>query len=139
MGTKLFTGFFKNFYKSFIWASVILFLCMLPSDKVNRLLLFRFVHFDLIVHFVFYYILAVILYIDIFRYLKGQAKGKSYLIALFVVLIPLLLGIMIELLQHYIVSGRTGTFSDVAANFCGTTFSLCSILIVRKYYIKPGL
>jgi VanZ family protein len=137
MGKMLFIGFFKCFYKSLIWALVILFLCLLPSDKVNRLIFIRFVHFDIIVHFIFYFILEAILYIDISRYLKEQ--GKIYLIALLIVLILLLWGIMIELMQHYIVASRMGTASDVASNLCGTIVSLGIIIIIaRKYYIKSG-
>jgi hypothetical protein len=137
MGILFFLRILKGFYKSFIWAFVILFLCMAPSNKISRFIIFSFVHFDLIAHFIFYFILALILYIDIFRYFKGQ--GKQYVIIMYTILIPLLWGIMIELLQYFIVASRAGTVSDVAANLGGTIISLFTILAVKKYFLKPGL
>ena len=135
MGILFFLRIIKGFYKSFLWAFIILFLCMAPANKISRFIIFSFVHFDLIAHFIFYFILALVLYIDIYRYFKGQ--GKQYIIILFTILIPLLWGIMIELLQYFVVASRAGTFSDVAANLGGSVVCVCTILAVKKYFLNP--
>ena len=137
MGMESFARFLKGFYKSLIWGLIILFICLIPSNKVDNVRLFNFDHFDKIVHFLFYYILTLIFYADIFKYFK--APGKKYFIYLYVVLIPLFWGIIIELLQYYVVASREGSIFDIAANICGIIAGSFTVLILRNYLPKSDL
>lgn len=81
---------------------------------------------DKIVHFIFYAILVGLLS---FGYVKGERFNLSKL--LFSAYWSVLFGGLIELIQHYLVKGRSGEWEDFLANTIGILFS--SYIIYRKY------
>jgi VanZ family protein len=84
---------------------------------------------DKIIHFVFYAILVALLS---FGYIKSDRFNLSKL--LFSAYWSILFGGLIELIQHYIVEGRSGEWEDFLANTIGIFFS--SYLLYRRYLKK---
>ncbi len=122
---------FKGFYKSLIWSFVILTLCLAPSNKISSINLFNIGHLDKAAHFLLYYIFALIIYADLVKYLA--ARVKKYYIILYALLVPLALGVLVELLQYYVFTTREGSIPDIAANICGITAGLFSVQLLKKY------
>ncbi len=124
-----------NFILSSIWAIIILVACVIPVNKVHRTFLSNIKHMDKYFHFVMYLVFSIVLYIDFAKY-KNTLKN-SYLTWIFLSVITLSWGTIIELVQYFFLANRTGSINDVLANAGGTITGIILILTVRKYVLKP--
>ena len=125
------------FLRSLTWSLVILYICSIPSYKVNRVKIFDFDYFDKLVHFLLYYVFSIILYFDLLHY-KDLLKKKLN-IYIYIILIPLFWGILIELIQYHFMVTRKGSIYDIIANTSGIIISLCTVIILRSYFPKIKL
>lgn len=104
---------------------VLLFIAtLIPSDSIpsgsdSWFSIFKFNHSDKIVHFIMFFGLTLLLY---FAY--NSFKKIGY------ITIPVTMGIVIEILQHLMGSGRTFDIWDIAANTMGT---LTAFLLLHKF------
>ena len=89
---------------------------------------------DKAIHFVFYAIFAILLYIP-FRVNKKKALS-IFTTVLLVVLIGVVLGSIIELVQHHLIVGRFGEYLDLLANTAGL---LIGVIISEVLYRKAVL
>lgn len=125
------------FLRSLTWGLAILFACSIPSYRVNKIKIFDFDYFDKVVHFLLYFVFSIILYFDLLYY-KKMLK-KKFNIFLYVLLIPLFWGVLIEFIQYHFIATRKGSIYDIIANTCGILISLCTVLILRIYFPKIKL
>ena len=124
----------NSYIKSIVWSIVILLACTLPAKRVSKVSLFDIGHMDKVFHFLMYFIFSIILYFDLYKY-RNALKNK-YFIYLFIFLIPLVWGSIIELVQFYALLNREGSIADIIANVSGIITGILFILIAGKYLLK---
>ena len=84
---------------------------------------------DKVVHFIEYFILALLLY----RGIKDKAAGKRVLLLTSIVLIGFIVACLDELYQHS-VPGRDSSILDLAADFSGVFVGALLVLYRRGRY-----
>ena len=106
-----------SFIPALIWAGIIVFMSLLPSNKLPVDVL---VVSDKIIHASIYFVLTLFLIVA-FIYISNDVTNsiikRKFIIA---VLISLLFGILIEVAQEMMNIGRSGDWKDVIANLFGT-------------------
>jgi len=94
-----------------IWFGLIAYASVTPSRNFPELKLFP--HFDKVVHFGIYFVLALLLAA---AFIKDRKYTRSYLLA---GLASVLTGIAFELIQKYLTPDRSGEINDMLANTLG--------------------
>lgn len=112
---------------SILLAAIIAFLSLADGNKINKLSLIRYENFDKIVHFIMYSVLMAAI---IWENRKGLRKtGLVFLVGL----IPFFFGLLLELLQTWIATSRSGSIYDLLFNLAGILFAIVSFLLVRHF------
>ncbi len=106
-----------------LWSLFILFVCLIPGNEIPHPSFFNIPQLDKIVHFSFYFILS-------FLFLYSSRKPLYPTYYFIDILYCLVLGVLIEFIQHYYIPNREGDIFDVVANFLGSLFGL-SIFLFR--------
>jgi VanZ family protein len=104
------------FVKPLIWLAIIAVLCFMPAEDIPQTPLFRIPHFDKIVHFGMYFILAVLL--------SRPVKTVRLPVWLSTLLISVFIGGLIEILQYAITNSRSANWGDFFADFVGAIIGL---------------
>lgn len=104
-----------QFWKPVGWIVVILALSLVPGNRLPGVALF--VHSDKLVHALMYFGLAVLLV----KPVKTFRHQSPYLI---VFLVCVILGMLVELAQFRLVSGRSGSWPDGLANGAGAILGI---------------
>jgi hypothetical protein len=120
--------------KSIMWGLVILLSCIIPGNRINKVALLELKHIDKFLHFLMYFIFSIILYLDLRKYIN-TLKNK-YFGYLYIFFISLVWGIIIELIQYYILSYREGNVFDIIANIGGILTGIFFILLAGKFLFK---
>ena len=120
----------NSYIKSIIWSFVILLSCILPTNRINKVGILGIKHIDKLFHFLVYFIFSLILYFDLHK--NVNALKNKYSIYLFIFFIPFVWGIIIELIQYYLLVNRQGSITDIMANISGIFAGILFILIVGK-------
>lgn len=118
------------FLPAVLWAITIVVLSILPSSEFDGFLLAMIPHADLVVHFILYSILTFLLcvaYLLVGRHNKATTLTFSFLSAFF-------LGTSTEILQFYLISTRTGSFSDIIANSLGAAAGIILGFQIKKLF-----
>jgi len=122
----------KNIF-SILVALGILYLSLSGAETYDKISIFSFPGADYIVHFMMYFVLTSVI---VFEHRKGIGKIR---ILLFISLIPLFYGALLELLQSWLTVSRTGSLADLLSNLAGITVSIIICLVIkpiRKELIK---
>ena len=124
----------NSFIISIVWGVVILLACTLPANRVSKISLFGINYMDKVFHFLVYFIFSLIIYFDLSK--SGNALRNKYFVFIIIFLIPLVWGIIIELIQFYALLNREGSIADIMANVSGIITGVLFILITEKYLMK---
>ncbi|MFC0878383.1 VanZ family protein [Saccharicrinis sp. FJH2] len=105
--------FFKTYWRSLLWFSVITFASLvnkipLEAPETGK------IGIDKLVHFMFYFSLSFVIFIDGYRF--RPEKARWYVILLF----PIIWGGLIELMQSALTSGRSAEWGDFVADALGS-------------------
>lgn len=122
--------FLKYNFPTFLWATIILFLTLLPTEKLPELPDWELISFSTASHAVVFCILAVLM-------LRGFSKQvvypilskKAFWICLFN---SIAFGVMIEFLQTIMGLGRQGDIMDIVSNSIGTVLGIGFYFLVLK-------
>jgi len=117
---------------SILVALVIAFLSLANGNKMNELSLIRYHDFDKIVHFTMYFVLMAVIIWE-----NRTGLNKSTLIFL-AGLIPFFFGLILELLQNWIATSRSGSIYDLMFNLAGIIFAILTFLLAR-YFGREGV
>ena len=119
----------KYYWKSILWILLILYLS--AGKFVFMSTVPPQIEADKVGHFVMYFILSAIFFNDYTRQKKDR-KLLTLFIGTFI--FPLLFGGLMELLQHFFIPYRTGSWMDMLANLTGiiTAFLLSYFFFHRK-------
>jgi VanZ family protein len=93
----------------------IAYLSLVPYEETGDLL----ENYDLLMHFAAYFAFGIFLYFPVKRVFHSQSGLK---IAVYIVVIGLLLGSVLEIAQH-LSPGRTPSVIDALSNLAGVAFS----------------
>lgn len=111
-------------------ALVIMYLSLSNANTFNKVSIFNFPFMDKIVHFGMYFALMSSI---IFENRKSFKNLSGLLLA---AIIPLLYGILMEILQSTISVNRSGSVFDVLANSAGIIVSVLVWLWVKPLIMK---
>lgn len=120
--------FLKCYLRSFLVFCVILYVSLIRIAPVK--LVSDLPYFDKLVHLGMYFCFAFFLYLD------SVKKNKAFCVvslAAISILIPSLLGGIIELLQSNFFPPRTAEWADFIADFLG---SVLAFLLLHLYFSK---
>jgi len=115
----------RAFWFASFWTLFILYLSLKAPSGESK---FYFPNADKIVHFTFYFVFVLLW----FRYLIFNDKFKNRY-KLFLVLVAVSLGIIIEIIQHYFTTTREGDVLDALANTIG---SIVGIVVASSLFKK---
>ena len=114
----------KNLF-SILVALLLLYLSLTNSEKFEKLLLMNFSFMDKVVHFGMYFVLMTVIILEHRKTLKNSRN--LFLSAL----IPLLYGILMEIMQLTLTLSRSGDFYDALADAAGILASVLLWLLFK--------
>lgn len=125
--TKILSKTLKYSWPSVIVYCIIFYLCciFIPSESEIEM---EVPYFDKVVHFFMYFGLTGLSAMFYIYCKKGVTDLKKLIIGAFI--IPILYGGLIEIIQAYLIEGRSGDWFDFAADVVGSTVGL---LIALRY------
>jgi VanZ family protein len=110
---------------SIIWVFVIAVGSFIPSSTIPSLVVS-----DKWIHFVFYAIFSFLLFLSS---LSNTNKSHTVLSRwTYVFIIGVIVGVLVEIIQHSFISGRHGEWMDIAANSSGLVFALIISEIIKS-------
>ncbi len=125
----------KQYWKVYAWCALITILSCLPADNKGSDW-FDFQHADKILHFVFYGIFSALIIMSISPIAENQHISIRTIIIAFIMVLSY--GSIIELVQHYLVSARTGDPVDILFNLAGWIFAV-ALMYLRTRVISKNL
>ena len=108
--------YLKLFWKPLTWLVIITVLCLLPPQDLPGKSLWRIPHFDKMVHFGMYFILAGLMARPV-KTVRVPVWTVTLLTSVFV-------GGMIEILQFAVTSQRSASWGDFLADMAGAVVGL---------------
>ncbi len=116
--------FWRTFKWGLLWSLFIFIICILPVSDLPRSTFLTKIYFDKIIHAFIYMVLF-------FLVLKGVKTISNYP---FLITIGYCLsyGLIIELIQHFLIDGRSGEFYDVIANSTGVIVGIIIVAIIKN-------
>jgi hypothetical protein len=112
---------------SILVALIIAYLSLSDADNYDKVLFFNFPGADKIIHFIMYFVFMSVI---VFENRKNIGKVK---ILLLITLIPLLFGALMEVLQMFLTTSRSGSVADLLSNLAGILFSFTLCLMIRPF------
>lgn len=117
---------------------VILYLCcFIPANDIPEVSFDFFIPMDKIVHFCMYFGLSGAAAINYIHGEKGFVNTQKLLILAFV--LPIIYGGLIELLQQYFFTSRSGDWFDFLADILGSLAVLPIAVQYKKYLTKKHI
>nr|WP_234462371.1 VanZ family protein [Adhaeribacter terrigena] len=113
-----------------MWAAVILFLTLLPSESLPKTPEWKLLSFDTLAHVGVFGLLAFLLVRSLYFH-YGRAQFLQFAIGISVV-ICFFFGVIIELLQTVMKRGRHGETGDVISDVIGTVLGACLFYILLR-------
>jgi len=118
-------------FKTILWTIVVVGVCVVPGNEIPSPPIINIPHLDKIVHAGLYFILTVFSVKSFSRQkLVPILNQKPYQSAF---VYAVVLGVIVELVQHYFIPTRSGDILDALANSTG---SLLAILILKKWKLS---
>jgi len=118
-----------------VWAAIILVLCGMPPQDVDKVKFFDLPYMDKIVHFALYFVLAMLVMAVLTLNSHLKTSRWTYIIT---ITICLLYGWLIEVLQRAFFPGRSFEWLDVVADTAG---AVVGVLLYKKVsrWVKGGV
>ncbi|MEC8604280.1 MAG: VanZ family protein [Bacteroidota bacterium] len=108
----------SNYFIAFLWSLFILLVCFVPSNGIPKFSIFKHLHLDKWIHFFLFFIQSTLFLL--IRKNNGLIKFRKHTNKiLFIFFYCLILGLLIELVQHYFIQSRFGDAGDFISNLLG--------------------
>jgi VanZ family protein len=120
---------FKYYGPAILWALFILIMCSIKLGKVGSSPLF-FPGFDKLVHCGFFFVIIVFITFGHIR--KQSVPHLSYKSLLLFIFICVGYGGLIEILQKYFFTWRSGEWDDLFADIIGTLMGAFGVMLTTK-------
>jgi VanZ family protein len=119
-----------KYWKSSVWTIIIILATTLPSSSIPKNSLLQIPHFDKLVHFTLFFVLALFILSERNSLrLQGQLTNRAITFALS---ISIAYGLIIELLQYFLLPTRSGSLYDFMANVLGTIMAVVVYRLVNR-------
>jgi VanZ family protein len=102
-----------------LWVILITFLSLTSTETISSGL-FNIAHLDKVVHFLFYFVFALLL----FRILVECSVSSLTIIVLIATIIPIVYSGVMELSQEYLTATRQAEFLDFLMNILGAVMAV---------------
>ena len=115
-------NFLRTYKFSILFLFIITLLMIIPGKSIpSELIIFNGV--DFVVHILLFGFLTVL-------YLFEKRSDKSVLLTITTFITTIVIySLMIEIIQHFLIPGRTGSYFDFTANIIGL-----SLLFLKKFF-----
>ena len=127
---------FKYYWPAILWTLFIFVMCSIKLGPVSHEPMF-FPGFDKLAHCGFYFVLVIVYANGVIRH-RGLG-ALTFLAEVLITAVAIIYGGLIELLQAYVFTWRSGEWADLfadAVGACMATFSLLLIIAAFKYVKK---
>jgi VanZ family protein len=114
----------NSIWPAFFWTFLILFFCFKSPSGEDY---FYFPNVDKVVHFTFYFVFVVLWFRVLFFKQKTDFKTKVIL-----VFIAIVLGIAVEIGQHFLTTTRQADVWDAVANSIGSVIGILAVSFLFK-------
>lgn len=114
-------------YLALFWTGVILFFCLIKSSDIPQV---NIQNLDKVIH-AFFHFVFVLLWFLFFKKKSNSSKNFNLLAVTFV--LSFILGIVIEMIQQFFTTTRSGDPIDILANVSGATLAVISIILLNKF------
>jgi len=121
--------FLFYYYKSIIVFFLILFASTIPANEVEKVSWFSIPNLDKLIHLGMYFLLTFVMIYDKLK-IKPEKSFKN--IILISGIFSISIGGILEILQTYLTSSRSGEFLDFLFNTAGAVCAILLWSIVRK-------
>lgn len=121
------TPAFKYYGPAILWALFIFVMCTAKLGNAGNSPLF-FPGFDKLVHCGFFFVLVVVYCCGLIR--QQLSRSLSYKSIIIFTIFAILYGGIIELLQNYVFTWRTGDWADLFADSIGAMMGAFSVSVV---------
>jgi len=122
-----------QYWKTIVWLAIVFFLSTMKVSDMPKVSLINIPHFDKIIHFLMYFILATIWLIDDYKQRTNFQLRK--LVVVFIS--SAIYGISMELIQKLLVQERSGDLLDALANTFGLIVAF--LLFINIYFYRTLL
>ena len=122
--------FLKYTLPTLLWATVILFLTLLPAASMPVVPAWELISFSTASHAFVFFLLAVLMLRSFTNQSAFYFLYQNAGLATFIVSVSF--GVMIELLQTTMGLGREGDIMDVVSNTIGTFFGILVYFLLRQ-------
>lgn len=113
-----------------LWALVILYLSTGPSSDYPPWLIFGIIPFDKAGHFGAYAIFTITLAVPLFK--QYPVTSFRYKVSLYAIGLPVLYGLIMELLQGFVIMDRNLEFYDLVADAVGSLVGFTMVYLAIK-------
>lgn len=120
---------FKQYFKSILWASVIIYLSLVHISSTTTVKATFIPHFDKLAHIFIYMIFSLLLLFE------NRKSRKTYL----PLLIAVFFGVLMEILQHLLTTYRSMEIYDMLANTLGVILGMLIIRTIQKLFFSKNL
>lgn len=114
-------------YAALFWTGVILFFCLVNSNKLKQVTV---PNFDKVVHVFFHFVFTALWFLFFKKKLEGENSSRPLIVS---IVLSFVFGIIIELLQQFFTTSRSGDILDVLANLFGAVLAVVSIVLLNKW------
>ena len=108
------------------WGILIIYFSLLPSQRVPSLLKNIW---DFSLHTGIYFLLAALIYLG---YARHKKTAFNFTVALFSVLWVAIMGGVLELIQEFYITNRSGEWFDFVANILGAAIASLAWFLLKK-------
>ncbi len=126
--------FFEKFWITILLCTVILYLCFMNASSIPQI---EMSNFDKFVHFCMFSGLCGIIYFEQSRFFRKPIPAKWIVLGAW--LFSITFSGVIELLQEYLTTDRSGDWMDFLCDFLGSTTALVICLLINKKLTKAKI
>lgn len=113
-------------FAALFWTGVILFFCLINSGELKQITI---PNFDKVVHVFFHFVFTTLWFLFFKKKFESSSNYRALMVS---VVFSFFFGIIIELLQQYFTTTRTGDVLDIVANLFGALSAASSIVLLNK-------
>lgn len=123
--------FLKSYYKSILWAIIIMVALFTPGNKLPHPNLLNFENSDKLIHLILFMGLCFLLLLDT----HAEKYSIKFRQTIFIIIVSLLFAIGTEIIQGYLINYRTGSILDFVADSIGI-FLACGFFYILQNFIS---
>jgi hypothetical protein len=124
-------SFFVSLWKPLIISIVIITLCLIPSDDLQKIDFLKITYEDFFVHFIMFFIFSAVLAYDLHKI--SFLSKRFAVISIISIIASLLLGFTTEILQYlFVILNRTANLGDFLFDSLGSIIGVVSIWLIKR-------